>query len=253
MKDSFFGAGLDVRSKQDIEFLEQAVKFFGESKDSDFVKMRTFAKYAPRETLTQFLARFEIYKQVMNVAGSIVDCGLLAGQSLFTFAKLLSIFEPFNYSAKVYGFDTFSGFKKITLHDKSDIPYEKKVKGSGKYDDFDNMLQAIKLFDLNRPVNHIEKVSIFKGDVKKTIPIFLKKHPEVVIRLLNLDMDLYEPTKIALESFLPHIPKGGIIIFDELNSQFYPGETRAVKELLDLNKLKLQRISFDSTMSYAII
>ncbi len=130
---------------------------------------------------------------------------------------------------------------------------KKKKIGASKYSDYENILQAIKLFDLNRPVNHIKKIEIFKGDVKKTVPKFVKNHPEVIVRLLNLDMDLYEPTKTALKYFLPHIPKGGIIIFDELNCDYYPGETKAVKELMALNHLKLQKIPSDATMSFAII
>ena len=245
---------LRVRSEQDKKFLSESVKFFDESNDNNLIKMKSFTKYSSREMLTLFLSRYEIFKKVANIPGSIVDCGVNSGQSLFTFAKLLSIYEPFNYNAKVFGFDTFKGFQKISQDDKGQTEYEKEKKiGASKYSDYENILQAIKLFDLNRPVNHIKKIEIFKGDVKKTVPKFVKNRPEVVVRLLNLDMDLYEPTKTALKYFLPHIPKGGIIIFDEFNSDYYPGETKAVKELMTLNHLKLRKIPFDATMSFAIM
>ena len=35
--------------------------------------------------------------------------------------------------------------------------------------------------------------------------------------MLYLDFDLYAPTKAALETFLPRMPKGAILAFDELN------------------------------------
>jgi len=254
LKIPYANYSLKIRSDQDKKFLSEFANFFDESSDNSLIKLRAFAKYTSREALTVFLSRYEIFKKIVNVPGSIIDCGVNSGQSLFTFGKLLSIFEPFNYNAKVYGFDTFEGFKKISLNDKSDTIYEVEKKiGASKYSDHNNILRAIALFDLNRPLNHIKKIEVFKGDVKKTIPSFLRKHPEVVIRLLNLDMDLYEPTKIALKNFLPHIPKGGIIIFDEFNSEYYPGETKAVKELLEFNNLKLERIPFDATMSFAIV
>ena len=58
--------------------------------------------------------------------------------------------------------------------------------------------------------------------------------------LLYLDMDIYEPTKVALEQFLPRIPKGGIVVFDELNSRNWPGETQAVLDGVGISKLRIE-------------
>ena len=71
--------------------------------------------------------------------------------------------------------------------------------------------------------------------------------------LLWLDFDIYEPTLIALKYLIDRIPKGGIIAFDELNHEVWPGETVAVREALGLNKLRIQRFPFGGTLSYAII
>ena len=68
-----------------------------------------------------------------------------------------------------------------------------------------------------------------------------------------LDFDLYEPTKVAIENFLPRMPKGSIIAFDELDNPLWPGETLALLELTKLKKLKLERLDFDPYISYAII
>ena len=43
--------------------------------------------------------------------------------------------------------------------------------------------------------------------------------------MLFIDLDLYEPTKFALEQFLPRMHKGSIIAFDELDNPQWPGET----------------------------
>ena len=66
-------------------------------------------------------------------------------------------------------------------------------------------------------------------------------------------MDIYEPTKVALEHFVPRMPKGGIIIFDELNSKDWIAETKAVLDTIGIHKLKIERFSFDSHISYAVI
>jgi hypothetical protein len=70
---------------------------------------------------------------------------------------------------------------------------------------------------------------------------------------LYLDVDLYEPTKILLENFLPRMPKGAVIVFDELNAKMFPGETKAVDEVIGLRNLKIERFSFDSYVSYAVL
>ena len=36
-----------------------------------------------------------------------------------------------------------------------------------------------------------------------------------IVSLLYLDMDIYEPTKVALKELLPRMAKGSIIAFDE--------------------------------------
>ena len=46
--------------------------------------------------------------------------------------------------------------------------------------------------------------------------------------LLFLDFDLYEPTKAALEQFVPRMPRGAVLAFDELDNPIWPGETKAL-------------------------
>lgn len=73
----------------------------------------------------------------------------------------------------------------------------------------------------------------------------------MIVALLFLDFDLYEPTKIALEHFVSRIPKGGILAFDEINNQFWPGETIALLERYkDLNQLEIKKFDFDPNIAY---
>jgi hypothetical protein len=81
---------------------------------------------------------------------------------------------------------------------------------------------------MNRPVGHVPKVELVKGDANITIPKYIEDNPHVVVSLLYLDFDIYEPTKTALKYFIPRMPKGSIIAFDELNSPHWPGGTIAV-------------------------
>ena len=71
--------------------------------------------------------------------------------------------------------------------------------------------------------------------------------------LLFLDFDLYEPTKIALETFLPRMPRGSIVAFDELDNPIWPGETMALLDCIAVNRLKIQRLEWDPYIGYAVI
>ena len=68
-------------------------------------------------------------------------------------------------------------------------------------------------------------------EVLHAIPRFIKeKGNGLKICLLNLDLDLYKPTKIALEHFIPHMVKGGVVIIDEYALETFGGETKAVDD-----------------------
>jgi hypothetical protein len=62
-------------------------------------------------------------------------------------------------------------------------------------------------------------------------------------------MDLYEPTKYTLEKIAPRLVKGSVMAFDELTCKFFPGETRALDEILGLNNLHLKRSPYMPSFS----
>jgi hypothetical protein len=68
--------------------------------------------------------------------------------------------------------------------------------------------------------------------------------------LLYLDFDIYKPTKVALEAFLPLLTKGGIVAFDEFNYNKFSGETLAAKEILKINEREFKRFSFAPFIAY---
>ena len=168
-------------------------------------------------------------------------------------AKLSSALEPYAIHRKVIGFDTFEGFPSISTKDYGLIE-NRSLKEKGfctDYDVFNELLELIKEYDENRYINHFAKIELIKGDALKTIPEYVSNNKHLIVALLFLDFDLYEPTKIALEYLLPRIPKGGIIAFDELNNQYWPGETMALLDkFININKLEIKKFDFDPNISY---
>ena len=244
----------DPASQTNMEraYEEQLEEYIARDFVSNVDKVNYFAKYVPRQRLADFITRYELFRKVLNVHGSVVECGVYMGGGLMTYANLSAILEPVNHQREIIGFDTFEGFP--SLHSKDDGPwYRHKNTGGMESNAYEDIQEAIRLFDMNRPLSHIPKVEIVKGNAVKTIPDYMEKNPHLVISLLYLDFDIYEPTVTALKSFMPRIPKGGIIAFDELNKKQWPGETQAVIEEIGLPNLRIQRFPYSSFISYAVI
>jgi hypothetical protein len=155
---------------------------------------------------------------------------------------------------KVYGFDTFSGFPAVR---EQDIPGSDEIgaphAGDLAVDSHAELLTLIGLFDRDRFLGHIPKVELIKGDAVETIPRFISTHQHLVVSLLFMDFDLFEPTRAALTHFLPRMPKGAIVAFDELDNPLWPGETMAVLDALGIGSLRLERLSFDPYIAFAEI
>ena len=118
---------------------------------------------------------------------------------------------------------------------------------------YQDIKNSANVYDKNRMFGHIQKVNCIKGDAVKTIPEYLKRFPETIISLLYLDVNLYLPSKAALEHFISRMPEGAIIVFDGLNGADFPGKTLAVIDTIGIQNLRIERFSFDNNISYAIL
>lgn len=194
--------------------------------------LRNWPAYIMRRDLPRFLSHYELFKKIVDLPGCIVELGVYRGASFFTWSALMESFVPFDRSRKVYGFDTFEGLQDFTEEDgKNDTTVQKEVGGY-----LATAAEIQTLVDMHNSDNMItgtKRANIVVGDIKETLPKFLEDHPGLKISLLHFDMDLYEPTKYALEMLYPCVLKGGIICFDEYALVPWQGETRAVDEYFE--------------------
>jgi hypothetical protein len=246
-----------LTSQQNIDYFESLSDYLENGTGNQLWKFQNFAKYVPRQNLTLFLVRNEMFKKILQVPGSVVECGCWAGGGLMTFAQLSAIYEPVHHYRKIIGFDTFAGTPELSGKDLSQQSAEsgRTMKGSfpSGQEAYDDLLRATELYDMNRSLPHIEKVKLVKGDVRESIPSYLNENPHTAIALLYLDMGPYEATKCALQCLYPRMVKGGIIAFDHLNDFAWPGETTAALEEFGLNNLRLKREIYDTKISYAVV
>lgn len=240
--------------KEEADIFNNLYDAFENSKLSLGYKLQAFPLWVRRQDIAYFMAKYEIFKQIIHVNGSIVECGVFVGGGTATWLHCSSILEPYNHTRKIIGFDTFEGFPSIDEKDTQTGTSEHLVKGgldthNSMYDELKSLIQ---IHDQNRPISHVNKVELIKGDACTTIPKYVNDNPHLLISLLYLDFDIYKPTKDALRVLYKRVVKGGIIAFDELNCRQYPGETIAMLEELDLTKVELKRFPFTTHLSYFI-
>jgi hypothetical protein len=240
-----------LRTAAEAEIGKKIEEIFNRNPANIFAKLEEFPKYIRRQKVTRYLALYELFKLNLQVKGSIIECGVNEGFGLMSWANFSAVLEPNNITRRIYGFDTFEGFREPSKRDANSR--FQPSKGDLSANSYAELKDLIQVYDSNRFLGHVDKVDLVRGDIRETAPKFLKENPHLVVSLLFMDLDLYEPTKAALETFVPRMPKGAILAFDELDNPIWPGETLATLEALGLNKLELRRFDFDPYIAYATI
>jgi len=237
----------------DERYLRELEGFISAAKLSNVERFENFAMYTPRWAIMRFLTKYEMFKKILDVEGVIIEAGVYHGGGLMAWAQLSAILEPYNHQRHIIGFDTFEGFPSLVDKDGIEDKKYKKV-GAWSSDSFEDILRCSQIHDITRPMGQIPKIYLVKGDVvSDTTERFIQENPHLVVSLLYLDVDLYEPTKKMLEIFVPRIPKGGIVAFDQINTKAFPGETLAVNDVLGISNLEIKRFSFGTSITYAVI
>jgi hypothetical protein len=177
-------------------------------------------------SLKRLLYLNELYRQILPVHGVVMQFGVRWGRDLAAFDAFRTIYEPFNISRLVIGFDTFEGFPSV---DPKDGSHKMMVEGGlslteNYVEELGGLLEARRGLD---PLPHLKRCALVQGDVTETLPAYLRDHPETLIALVHLDLDLYAPTKACLEAIEPYLTRSNIVAFDALASGLAPGETEA--------------------------
>lgn len=152
-----------------------------------------------------------------KVKGVFAELGVYKGQT----AKILHYLDP---DRELHLFDTFNGFTKTDLED------EKGEAAAYTEKDFAD--------------TNLQKVKLNMGDSAK-IHYHVGYFPETAEGLetmsfafVNLDADLYKPTKAGLEFFYPRLSPGGVIFVHDYNFH-WEGIRKAVDEFTTENNIPI--------------
>ena len=170
------------------------------------------------------LAQYDIYKKILDVPGDILELGVYKGASLIRFAAFRELLEN-SSSRKIYGFDSFSHFPIPSSTVSNDAVFVEDFVAHGGEPLTLSEIESV--FKFKNFMNY----ELIQGNVIETIDSFLDDHPSIKISLLHLDMDVYEPTRYALEHLWPRLSVGGVLLIDDYST--VAGATQAVDEWLD--------------------
>ena len=232
------------QSKDEKSYFEKRKNLL-KKQDTEFIADNPYL-FATRQETGDTLARVELFQKICDIPGYIVECGSNNGNHLMLFALLSTVYEPYAINRKLISFDTFDGFRNINMEVDGELS-EKDFSNS----DYDLLEKCVDIYDMNRHLSHMNKIRLIKGNAVETIPEWKHQNKEVVISLLYLDFDIYEPTVVALENLFELIPKGGIVAFDQFSYENFPGETLAFKEKLGLD-YSLKKFSYHPFISYFV-
>ena len=165
-----------------------------------------------------------------DLRGDIVELGVWQGGALEIVAHALNEFKGNN---RIVGFDTFEGHpmpeaEEIDIWGNNMLDKFHEVTNDGEkwcfadYHSVENKLKSI-----------YTNVTLIKGVVNETVDMSDINE----ISILRLDMDWYEPTKIALNKLYGKIQKGGALIIDDYGH--HSGAKKATDEYFKEKKLRI--------------
>jgi len=239
-------------SEREVAIRQNLIRSFKECPIPDNEIFSNLGLFLSRQNLSQLLFVNEIYQQLLDVHGVIMEFGVRWGRNMALYESLRGIYEPFNHNRKIIGFDTFEGFPSVNEKDgKSDII---EVGAYNVTDNYEQYLAGILDYhEQESPISHIKKYELVKGDAVTSIQQYLERNPQTIVAFAYFDFDIYEPTVACLNAIKDRLTKGSIIGFDELNHKDYPGETLALKEVLGLGRYQIRHSKFSPTQSYIVI
>jgi predicted O-methyltransferase YrrM len=148
--------------------------------------------------------------------GLIVEFGVFQGHSIRFLASLTS--------ETIYGFDSFEGLRE----------------------DWKGWAAAKGTFDMGGTAPPVPaNVSLIKGWFDKTLPLFLREHPEP-FSFVHIDSDTYEAASVILGAAADRFRPGTVVVFDEYFGYrgWRAGESKAWQNFVSARGIRYRYLAF---------
>ncbi len=193
-----------LRSSKQNEAREKLLELYKNTPIPDADIVDNFGLYTRSVMAAKFLYLNEIYQQILDIPGIVIEFGVCYGSTLALLSSLRNVCEPHSFTRKVVGFDTFEGYRSFSPEDgnSSFVTEYAETGGEGVVGkDYENHLrEVLDSQEQDNIASHIKKYELVKGNVIQTVEQYLTDNPETIISLAIFDLALYEPTKKCLET-----------------------------------------------------
>lgn len=240
-----------LSSEKQRKLEERRTDYFKTGIGTPSEKMQSLGRFTSRQTSAKFIAQLEMMQMTNGILGDIVEAGVYFGGGLMNWALIGASLEPYNYQCKILGFDTFAGSVGLTDVDLEN-PNLSRREGDYFAPCYEDLQEAIALYDSDRPLDQIPKVKLIKGDIRETASDYVSKNLHQQVRILHIGMNLYEPALQALKCFVPLMPAGAIVAIDGLNHAT-GGCMRAVQEVTGNRTLPLRVFDYYPNFTYYVV
>ncbi len=224
-----FDAARSIYKKKDDAHWERLEKIISNSKLSTKEMLINFPSFIRRRDLTRVLSDYELFKLIVDRPGSIAELGVYLGAGLFTWSKFLETFCPCDRSRKVYGFESFQGYRQIGVNDRRPEEWIANVVGE-KVAEENFLEEMVRLTNDDNLIPGAERCRLIKGDVLETLPKFIEENQGTRFCLIFLDVNLYAPTLAGLRALYPLLVPGGVVALNGFGSPPWEGESKAVED-----------------------
>ena len=161
-----------------------------------------------------------------DIAGDFAECGCWKGLSAYLTCHYI---HQSGGGREFHVFDSFEGGLSDKNEKDSNLRYqlsEEQIR--------DEKLQFSSTEEhLHHALKGYNFYSLFKG----WIPERFSEVADKTYAFVNIDVDLYTPTKDSLEFFFPRLSSGGIIVCDDYNMSQFPGAKEAVDEFVQASSV----------------
>ncbi len=191
---------------------------------------RTGARPTPLRRRHRFHGLVQQLDATAGVAGDVVECGCFRGLSSYLLCSALRRERPHFNGGGYHVFDSFQGLSEPAAEDRvpADAADRERLEEMTKAGRFAAPAEVIKDVLTDFP-----GVAYYPG----WIPQSFAGLPERRYRFVHVDVDLYEPTRGALEYFYPRLSPGGRIVSDDYN---WPGCRKAIEEFCASRSIAFQ-------------
>lgn len=232
MKPSIF---VDESSKEkyanaDRAYWQGIQDVIKENKLSTQECLSDFQAFVPRRHIPKLLAYYELFKMICDVPGSIAELGVLRGAGLFTWSHLLETFCPGDRLRHVYGFDHFAGYGDFQQEDgELEEYFDEALNGNYMKSSYEMVKKLQELHHADSYFPGVVRTEIIPGDITRTVPRFVEETPGLRLSMLFIDVNLFDPIKVALECLYDRVLQGGVIAFSGYSATPWEGEANAVE------------------------